>query len=999
MIRPKLVAAFAAAALIFCSFPVPAVAQTAPSGRSIVYPLENQPSVDTVLQPARFARLAMGSWMLHALQLSSNGAGVVSNCTTAPGTGLFVTVAPALSGSLCGLYQVTNDDANPLPIGYTPQLAADSTLIVVQALQSTISSNLGPLTAPGTGGQSIYYLVEAQITTSDVAAGSRAFINASTGVVSHPTVPTQRQDSIAYQLKAGTASSSPAKPAVDSGWVPVAFVLVPNGKTQILTGDISDGGATFHGFVPSGSAVTLNATPAPAQTGNASITGTMAVGGLNDSALAASSSVCTDGSSNLQTSGCPSGTVTSVTASGPCLVSSGGATPNLSIPTPLPTGCGGTGQTGSILTLNPAPSATPTLPPSGGQFYTDSGGALHFQSQWYDAPMPGGKFIGDANHSWFVGHTAFGFTASGTNGNVPVVFIKKTSTSTVPGIAFNLQDTLSPNISATETSVVFQTICPLNTGFNGQLCVGLQVEADKTTTGEGGIPFAGNFVSKDTTGTANQSQVAIENDINTSEPASSTANRVINDNFCKEVVAQVTGETSCSVGVRSHVGDYRPPQQTGPAKLLAAFQATNTNTFPGSAIGDAFQADGGDDNGLNLFSGTVVVPTLAAGTIGTNTLTFTAALNSGITSSSPGAWISDGGEGFIPAGTTITGVSTNTSTNVTTITMSHNQTGNVASGQNITITQAYGVGINLNGTFNIAARSTTTQYGLEETQQNGLVEGSATGGAKGVGTINAQKIYVNGAASPSTLYRWGVPVVLPSSGTFTTTPSAASGLTLDTAITSLATICSASVGCYMYFPANAICTATNCGGGSSQAAGLYYAQCADTTHCQVFNNVLSSGVPTIVSSPTSFGTIVTTGHYTQTFNTDLTMLTLTIPANSMGANGSFDIDTRAQRIANANTVTEKATFGGTNFTTYSSASKQWYGFHRTIMNVGATNAQTAASGGLDVPTDQAGINALATLLAKDTTTNQSLTLTLNLVSAATDWIVIFGGSVTMSYAP
>ena len=987
----------AALAVCFALLAMPVQAQTAPSGRSIVYPLENQPSVDAVLQPARFTRLALGSWMLHALNLTSNGSGAVSNCTTAPGTGLYVTVAPTLSGSLCGLYQVTADDANPMPVGYTPNLAADPTLIVVQALQGGSTAALGPFTAPGVG-LSVYWLLEAQISTTDTVASSRSFLNALTGAVSHPTVATQRQDAIAYQLKQGTPGSSPSKPAVDSGWVPVAFVLVPNGKTQILTGDISDGGATFHGFIPSGSAVTLNPTPAPAQTGNAAITGTMAVGGLNDSALSASSSVCTDGSSNLQTSGCPSGTVTSVTASGPCLVSSGGATPNLSIPTPLPTGCGGTGQNGSLLTLT-APVATPSLPPSGVQMYVDSGGAVHFQSQWYDAPMPGGRYIGDANHSWFVGHTAFGFTASGTNGNVPVVYIKKTSTSTVPGIAFNLQDTLSPNISATETSVVFQTICPLNTGFNGQLCVGLQVEADKTTTGEGGIPFAGNFVSKDTTGTANQSQVAIENDINTSEPASSTANRVINDNFCKEVVAQITGETSCSVGVRSHPGLYNVPEQTGPTKLLAAFQATTFDSFPGAAIADAYQADGGDDNGLNLFSGTLTTQTLAAGTIGTNTLTFTASGTSLLHAASPGAWISDGGEGFIPAGTTITGVSTNTSTNVSTITMSNNQTGNVALGQNITITQAYGVGVNENGIFNTAARSVTTQYGLEETLQNGLVEGAPTGGAKGVGTINVGRVYVNGVASPFTLYRWGVPVVLPSSGTFTTTPSAASGLTLDTAIASLSTICSSVAGCYMYFPANAICTAGNCGGGSSQAAGLYYAQCADTTHCRIFNNALTSGVPTVVSSPTSFGTIVTSGHYTQTSNTDLTMLTLTIPANSMGANGSFDIDTRALRISNANTVTEKATFGGTNFTTYSSASKQWYGFHRTVMNTGATNAQTMASGGLDVPTDQAGINATPTFLTKDTTANQNVTLTLNLVTAATDWMVIFGGSVVVDYAP
>lgn len=311
----------AAALAVCCSLlSVQAPAQTAPSGRTIVYPLENQPSVDSVLAPARFTRLAMGSWMLHVLQLGGNGNGVYANCSTAPGTGLFVTVAPTLSGSACGLYQVTADDANPIPVGFTPQLAADPTLIVVQALQTATSSQLGPMTAPGAG-LSVYWLVEAQIQTTDVSSSSRAFLNSATGAVSHNTVPTQRQDAIVYQLKQGTpASSSPVKPTVDAGFVAISYALIPNGKTQVLTGDISVG-SLFTGFSSAANTVALAAAPSPTpQTGNAAVTGTIqAQGGFYG----------------------PGSGITGIPIAA-------------FTPLPIPTGFGGTGVT------NPAPTATAT---------------------------------------------------------------------------------------------------------------------------------------------------------------------------------------------------------------------------------------------------------------------------------------------------------------------------------------------------------------------------------------------------------------------------------------------------------------------------------------------------------------------------------------------------------------------------------------------------------------------------------------------------------------
>lgn len=394
----------------------------------------------------------------------------------------------------------------------------------------------------------------------------------------------------------------------------------------------------------------------------------------------------------------------------------------------------GTTSTGGALAF---PSITaPSLPTLGGQLYVDSNGALHFQSQWYDATLPGGKYVGDATRSWFTTPIGFGNTATGSSNNKPNIRIQRGSTTTGASGALTLLDTLSNSLTAQETAVTFQVICPTsNASYVGKICVGLQVEADKNASGTGN-PFAGNFVAKDLTG-SQLSQVAIESDIVASNPDSSRV-RVINDVICREAVVQTLGTTSCGDGVRARPSD-NTGQTTGPTKIDHAFMAWTEASYPGASIGDAFGSDGGATNGLNLSSKAITATTLAQGTSGTATLTFD---SSTIPAASPGAWISDGGEAFIPASTTISSVST--TAGVTTITMSANQTGNVALGQTITITQAFDTGELLSGKFNVAARSVTTQYGLEETLQNGLALGSPTGGPKGVGTLNLTGIYSNG---------------------------------------------------------------------------------------------------------------------------------------------------------------------------------------------------------------------------------------------------------------
>src|SRR6185312_15414266 len=130
----KLLAIAALAALCIGLLPTVALSQQVPqSGRSLVYPLENPPTTDTVTQPARFARLELGTFIMQALGLTSAGDGVYAGCSIAPGTGLYVTVGQSVANENCGVYQVVVDDANPIPVGFNPNLPADPTLIAVLA--------------------------------------------------------------------------------------------------------------------------------------------------------------------------------------------------------------------------------------------------------------------------------------------------------------------------------------------------------------------------------------------------------------------------------------------------------------------------------------------------------------------------------------------------------------------------------------------------------------------------------------------------------------------------------------------------------------------------------------------------------------------------------------------------------------------------------------------------------------------------------------------------
>lgn len=125
-------------------------------------------------------------------------------------------------------------------------IAADTTHSI---LKQGISLNQVTLScaAPGTGGQSINYLIEASYQDTDALPVVLPYYNASNPSTAYSgpanagtTNNTVRQGTISLIAKAGTAAAtgSQTTPAVDAGYTALFVVTVANAQTQIIAGNI-----------------------------------------------------------------------------------------------------------------------------------------------------------------------------------------------------------------------------------------------------------------------------------------------------------------------------------------------------------------------------------------------------------------------------------------------------------------------------------------------------------------------------------------------------------------------------------------------------------------------------------------------------------------------------------------------------------------------------------------------------------------------------------------
>lgn len=221
-----------------------------------------------------------------------------------------------------------------------------------------------------------------------------------------------------------------------------------------------------------------------------------------------------------------------------------------------------------------------------------------------------------------------------------------------------------------------------------------------------------------------------------------------------------------------------------------------------------------------------------------------------------------------------------------------------------------------------------------------------------------------------------VPMVLPSSGSIGNNGA----LTLTTAIPLTGGY---TAGCYMYFPAGAVFSAS--------AAGLYFVVMNANNSGTIYANTYTSGTPTIPDSPTP---IVATGPgaYTQT-TSPIDLLTRTIPANSMGRNGYLIHQPAFLFPNNANNKVVSTVFGGANV----------FGKTRTtttqetplidIRNMGVANRQSSAWGNSGGPATASTAGILN--LSIDTTADVSL-ISRGQLAVATDYIIVVSDAVIVN---
>lgn len=198
-------------------------------------------------------------WMLSApgqksmVAIAKLAAAMFGTNTTANGLSCAPTSPASLQvvvnpGEIYSLANLEASACGTLPIDSTHQILKQGILLDVFTTST--------LAAPGTAGQSINYLIEAQYADSDVSidptTGSSPvvlqFYNSTnpTQPFSGPggngqTSTTFRKGIVSLQVKAGAAATTgtQATPSPDAGWVGLWVVTVANGQSTITSGNIA----------------------------------------------------------------------------------------------------------------------------------------------------------------------------------------------------------------------------------------------------------------------------------------------------------------------------------------------------------------------------------------------------------------------------------------------------------------------------------------------------------------------------------------------------------------------------------------------------------------------------------------------------------------------------------------------------------------------------------------------------------------------------------------
>lgn len=223
------------------------------------------------------------------------------------------------------------------------------------------------------------------------------------------------------------------------------------------------------------------------------------------------------------------------------------------------------------------------------------------------------------------------------------------------------------------------------------------------------------------------------------------------------------------------------------------------------------------------------------------------------------------------------------------------------------------------------------------------------------------------AQVPQTLGQSHIPFVLVSSGVMGNNGA-------FSAVTAVATTYPNS---YVWFPAGAIAAS-----GTGSAAGWYYTVWSSTTAGTAFNNLYTSGTPTIPGSPTAFST--TAGALVQTTGSNIAAYTLAIPGNTIGLNGSVSITGNRSYNNSAGVKTLTTNYGSYAFTSGTTTATLVIPIYAGFANRGVANVQAPTTNAL--ATAAANTTAL-TFGAIDSTQSQNLVMNMQL-AVATDTMTL-----------
>lgn len=201
--------------------------------RTFTYP-GSIPLDTDILQPQKNAMVGLG-WLAQA---------ILGTATLASGLGCVPTGPASLNVVINPGAIFTQGNTDTAAYG---SLGADTTR---QLLKEGLLLDAATLScpAPGTAGQSINYLIEAQYQDIDDTPVILPYYNAANPALawsgpgnSGTPQNTFRRGKCAVQVKAGTAATtgSQVTPAADAGWTGLWVVTVANGQTTIVSGNIA----------------------------------------------------------------------------------------------------------------------------------------------------------------------------------------------------------------------------------------------------------------------------------------------------------------------------------------------------------------------------------------------------------------------------------------------------------------------------------------------------------------------------------------------------------------------------------------------------------------------------------------------------------------------------------------------------------------------------------------------------------------------------------------